>query len=80
MTDQPTDRQTKRVVPTQPSGLKVENRHNFGVFQPIWLKLVMEPPNGRTQHMIVIHKDSSMLAAKLAYHLTSLPPKSEKFA
>ena len=65
---------------TQPSGLKVENRHKFGIFSPIWLKLVMEPLNGRTRRMIVIHKDSSKLTAKLTYHLTSLPTKSEKFA
>ena len=56
-------------IPTQPSGLKVENVHNFGIFQPIWLKLGMESLNGRTQHMFVIHKDFSMLNGQ-----TGLPP------
>ena len=27
--------------PNQPTGLKVKNVHNFGIFQPIWLKLGM---------------------------------------
>ena len=26
--------------PNQPTSLKVQNVHNFGIFQPIWLKLV----------------------------------------
>ena len=26
--------------PNQPTSLKVKNVHNFGIFQPIWLKLV----------------------------------------
>ena len=36
--------------PNQPTSLKVKNVHNFGIFQPIWLKLGMQPLNGRTQH------------------------------
>ena len=27
--------------PTQPTGLKVENVYNLGIFQPIWWKLGM---------------------------------------
>ena len=27
--------------PNQPTGLKVEILHNFGIFQPIWLKLAV---------------------------------------
>ena len=38
--------------PTQPTDLKVENVHNLGIFQPIWLKLGMEFLNGRTQHIV----------------------------
>ena len=34
---------------TQPAyRLKVKNLHNFDIFQPIWLKLGVEPLNGRT--------------------------------
>ena len=49
------------LTPIQPTCLKVENVHSFGIFQPIWLKLDMESPNGMTQHMLLIHKDFSML-------------------
>ena len=51
----------------QPTSLKVENLHNFDIFQPIWLKLGMEFLNGRTQHMHTIYP------VKPAYHPTSLP-------
>merc|ERR1712142_966750 len=37
--------------PNEPTGLKVKNLHNFGIFQPIWLKFGMVSLNGRTQHM-----------------------------
>ena len=47
--------------PNQPTGLKAKNVHNFGIFQPIWLKLGMQSLNGRTHHMYVIHNDFSML-------------------
>ena len=47
--------------PPQPTSLKVENVHNFGIIQPIWLKPGMESLNGRTQHKFVIPKDISML-------------------
>ena len=55
--------------PNQPTSLKVKNVHNFGIFQPIWLKLGMQSLNGRTQHMYLICKDFSMLTGQ-----TSLPP------
>ena len=55
--------------PTQPTGLKVKNVHNLGIFQPIWLKLGMEYLNGRTQHMFLIRIDFSMLNGQ-----TGLPP------
>ena len=61
--------------PTQPTGLKVENVHNFNIFQPIWLKLGMESLHKRTQHVLVIHKAFSMLNGQ-----TGLLSKSEKFA
>ena len=47
--------------PNQPTGLKVEILHNFGIFQPIWLKLGMQSLNGRTPHMYVISRDFSIL-------------------
>ena len=53
--------------PNQPTGLKVKNLRNFVIFQLIWLKLGMESPNGRTQHMHTIYP------VKPAYHPTSLP-------
>ena len=37
--------------PNQPTGLQVENLHNFAIFQPIWLKLGIETQNERTQCM-----------------------------
>ena len=37
-----------------PTSLKVKNMHNFGAFQPIWLKFGIDSLNGRTQHMYVI--------------------------
>ena len=40
--------------PNRPTGLKVKNVLNFGIFQPIWLKLGMQSLNGNTQHMHVI--------------------------
>ena len=43
--------------PNQPTSLKVKNVHNFGIFQPIWLKLGMQSINVRTQHMYLICKD-----------------------
>ena len=46
--------------PNQPTSLKVKNVHNFGIFQPIWLKFGMESLNGRTQHMYVIYLRLSM--------------------
>ena len=55
--------------PNQPTGLKVENLHNFGIFQPIWLKLGTETQNERTQCMYVIYKDFSTLTGQ-----TGLPP------
>ena len=55
--------------PNQPTGLKVKNLHNFGIFQPIWLKFGMESLNGRTQHMYVIYMHLSMLTGQ-----TDLPP------
>ena len=42
------------LAPNQPTGLKVKNVHNFGIFQPTWLKLGMQFLNGSTQHMYVI--------------------------
>ena len=50
--------------PNQPTSLKVKNMHNFGIFQPIRLKLVMESLNGRTQHMYVIYMHLSMLTGQ----------------
>ena len=50
----------------QPTSLKVENLHNFDIFQPIWLKLGMEFLNGRTQHIHTIYP------VRPVYHLTSL--------
>ena len=41
----------------QPISLKVKKVNNFGIFQPIWLKLVMKSLNGRTHHMYVIYND-----------------------
>ena len=55
--------------PNQPTGLKVENVHYFGIFQPIWLKLGTETQNERTQCMYVIYKDFSTLTGQ-----TGLPP------
>ena len=55
--------------PNQPTSLKVKNVHNFGIFQPIWLKLGMQSLIGRTYLMYVIYKDFSMLTSQ-----TSLPP------
>ena len=54
---------------TQPTGLKEENMHNLGIFHPTWLKLGMESLNRKTQHMIVLHKDFSMVNGQ-----TGLPP------
>ena len=62
--------------PNQPTGLKVKNVHNFGIFQPIWLKLGMQCLNGRTQHMYLICKEFSILTGQ-----TDLPsnwPTSQK--
>ena len=57
-------------LPTnQPTSLKVKNVHNFGIFQPIWLKFGLKSLNGRTQHMFAIYRDFSMLTSQ-----TSLPP------
>ena len=47
----------------------MKNVHNFGIFQPIWLKLSMWSLTGRTPHMNSIYKDSGMLTGQ-----TSLPP------
>ena len=55
--------------PNQPTSLKEKNVHDFGIFQPVWLKLGMESLNKRTQHMLVIHKAFSMLNRQ-----TVLPP------
>ena len=55
--------------PNQPTSLKVKNVHNFGIFQPIWLKHGMQSLNGRTHHVYVIYNDFSMLTSQ-----TSLPP------
>ena len=55
--------------PNQPTNLKVKNLHNFGIFQPIWLKFGMESLNGRTQHVYVIYMHLSMLTGQ-----TDLPP------
>ena len=43
--------------------------HNFGIFQPIWMKLGTQSLNGRTHHVYVIYNDLSMLTGQ-----TSLPP------
>ena len=69
--------------PTQPTNLKVENVHNLGIFQPIWLKLDIQSLNGRTQYKYLICKDLtlSMLTGQTeTYHPTSLEAKSEKLA
>ena len=55
--------------PNQPTGLKVKNVHNFGIFQPIWLKLGMQSLNGRTHHMYVIFKDFSILTGQTSLSL-----------
>ena len=55
--------------PNQPTSLKVKNVHNFGIFQPIWLKFGVESLDGRTQHMYVIYMHLSMLTGQ-----TNLPP------
>ena len=55
--------------PNQPTSLKVKNVHNFGIFQPIWLKLGMQSLSGRTQHMYLICKAFSVLTGQ-----TGLPP------
>jgi len=47
----------------------VKNVHNFGIFQPIWLKFGMESLNGRPQHVYVIYMHLSMLTGQ-----TDLPP------
>ena len=47
--------------PNQPTDLKMKNMHNFGIFQPIWLKLGMQSLNGRTPYMYVISRDFSIL-------------------
>ena len=56
-------------LPNQPTGLKVKNVHNFGIFQPIWLKLGMQSLDGRNQHMYVTYQDFSVLTGQ-----TGLPP------
>ena len=50
--------------PNQPTGLKVKNVHNLGIFQPILLKFGMQSVNGGTHHMYVIYKDFSMLTCQ----------------
>ena len=40
--------------PNQPTGLKTKNVHNFGIFQPIWLKLGVKSLNGRTHLLYVM--------------------------
>ena len=57
------------LLPNQPTSLKVKNVHNFGILQPIWLKLGMQSLNERTQHMYLNCKGFSMLTGQ-----TSLPP------
>ena len=57
----------------QPTGLKMKNMHNLGIFQLIWLKLGMQSLNGRTHHMYVICNDFNMLTGQ-----TSLPPNQLK--
>ena len=47
----------------------MKNVHNFGIFQPIWLKFGMESLNGRPQHMYMIYMHLSMLTGQ-----TDLPP------
>ena len=47
----------------------MKNAHNFGIFQPIWLKFGMESLNGRPQHMYMIYMHLSMLTGQ-----TDLPP------
>ena len=37
--------------PNQPTDLKMKNMHNFGIFQPIWLKLGMTQCTGRRNFM-----------------------------
>ena len=55
--------------PNQLTSLKVKNMHNFGIFQPIWLKFGMESVNGGTQHMYVICTHLAMLSRE-----TNPPP------
>ena len=64
--------------PNPPTSLKVKNVHNFGIFQPIWLKFGMQSLNGRTQHMYLNCKDFSMLTGQTG--LPAYQPKSEKRA
>ena len=47
----------------------MKNVHNFGIFQPIWLKFSTEPLNGKTKHMYVIYMHLSLLTDQ-----TDLPP------
>ena len=47
----------------------MKNVHNFGIFQPIWLKFGMESLKGMTQHVYVIHMHLSMPTSQ-----TGLPP------
>ena len=56
--------------PNQPTGLKLKNMHNLGIFLPILLKFGMQTVNGGTHHMNVIDQDFSMLICKPP---TSLP-------
>ena len=57
-------------LPTnQPTSLKIKNVHNFGIFQPIWLKFGMESLNRGTQRMYAIYMHLNMLTGQ-----TDLPP------
>ena len=59
--------------PNQSTTLQVENVHNFGIFQPIWLKLVTKTQNGRTQCIYVTLSTVSTLTGQIG-----LPPNQLK--
>ena len=50
--------------PNQPTGPKVKNVHNFGIFQNIWMKLGMQSLNGRTHHVYLIYDMEQNLGKK----------------
>ena len=65
--------------PNQPTGQKMKNMHNFGIFLPFWLKFCMESLNKRTQHVFVIYMHLSVLTGQTSLQpnqLTSLTVKN----